>query len=525
MNEIWELMYRLKLRIPNSLSEKYWNTCKWPNIIREHMAYCKSRLDDSYIHIMQQIKIDSEFIITSYAAYNSDVRTLNTSDIDKTEEMHSRVLFLRSRLEKVQVLAASVEQRCSILKKDLSFSPELLNQLFQNFKRYNKLWSTSSDIGLNLRKWTQSLFIDLNADLVISKAMEWTKTIAELLAIFYDTDSSLKIVLALKVQLDDFSRNTNIIRALRNSALRNHHWDQISKIIGYSLHDFSGLRLRQVMDLDLEMIQDILLDISDQATREYKIEIALDAIRMEMNCEDFLTEPVGSCLFITDGDNATEIIENSIIKSQNLLDSSDSEFLASKISQWIHKLRKAKNMLIDLMELQVFYSTLLPAFGDFSAHVNESEIKAFKWVSRFLENWGEILSKNRKFIILVIRNDLHDGIVSAIARLESTKHIISQLANTKRSKFARFFFLSDLEVLKVISCSGDIVTFNKFVSKCFPHIKSLNSHYITKLDPSAKVKLTYLDSRKNEVKTKKRWAALKVGIAMVRLSFLFKCIR
>lgn len=515
-------MYRLKLRIPNSLSEKYWNTCKWPNIIREHMAYCKSRLEDSYFHIMNQIKIDSDFIISSYAAYKSDVRTLNISDIDKTEEMHSRVLFLRSRLKKVQVLAESVQQRCSILKKVLSFSPELLNQLFQNFDRYSRLWTTSSDIGLNLQKWTQALFIDLNADLVIGKAMEWTKVITELLAIFHDSSSSLKVVHALKVQLDDFSRNTNIIRALRNSALRNHHWDQLSKIIGYSLHDFSGLRLRQVMDLDLEMIQDILLDISDQATRECKIEIALDAIRMEMNSEEFSTEHVGSCLFITDGSKVTELIENSIIKSQSLLDSADAEFLASKISQWIHKLRKAENMLIDLMELQTFYSTLLPAFENFSALVNESEIKAFKWVSKFLENWGEILSKNRKFIILVIRNDVHDGIVAAIARLESTKHIISQLANSKRSNFPRFFFLSDLEVLKVISCSEDIVTFNKFVSKCFPHIKSLVSQYVTKIDPSAKVKLSFLDSRKNEVKTRKRWAALKVGVAMVRVLSCFK---
>ena len=509
-------MYKLRLRIPNTLSEKYWNTYKWPNVIREHMSYCKSRLEDSYYQIMNQIKIDSEFIISSHAAYKSDVKSMNISDIERTDDMFSRVEFLKPRLKKIQILSESVQKRCSILSIDPPFSHVVLNEVFHDFAKYEKLWSFSWDIRQNLKKWTQSLFIDLNADFVISKAMEWTKVINELLAIFHNSNSSLKVVHALKVQLDDFSRNTTIIKALRNSALRDHHWDKISKIIGFSLHDFSGLRLRQVMDMDLEMIQDILLNISDQASREYKIEVSLDEIRTGINSYELSVEAKGSCVFIADGDKAIDGIENSIIQSQMLLDSPDSEFLASKISQWINKLKKAENMLVDLIELQAFYLALLPAFEGFSSLVKELETRAFKWVTKFLENWGEILSKNHKLIILVIRNDIHEGIITSIARLESTKHIISQLADTKRSKFPRFYFLSDLEVIKVICCESDVSTFNMYVHKCFPKIKSLISHYVTKIDPSAKVRKTFLASRADDVKTKKRWAALKVGVAMVR---------
>jgi hypothetical protein len=117
----------------------------------------------------------------------------------------------------------------------------------------------------------------------------------------------------------------------------------------------------------------------------------------------------------------------------------------------------------------------------------------------------------------MIRNDIHDGIISAIARLESTKHVISNLANTKRSKIPRFFFLSDLEVLKVVTCAKDINTFNNIVYKCFPKIKCIISQIVMKVDPSAKV--SFLDSRKNQAQTRKRWTALKVGLAMVCLFF------
>ena len=128
-------MYKLKLRIPNTVSERYWNTYKWPNIIREHITYCKSRLDDSYYQIMNQIKIDSEFIISSYAAYKLEVKSMNVSDIDKTDDMHSRVEFLKSRLKKIQILAEAVQKKCSLLSIELTFNPSHLNELFDSFDK------------------------------------------------------------------------------------------------------------------------------------------------------------------------------------------------------------------------------------------------------------------------------------------------------------------------------------------------------------------------------------------------------
>ena len=508
-------MFKLKLRIPNSISDKYWTTFKWPNIIREHMAYCKSLLEDSYLQILRQIEIDSDFIRSSFAAYRIDVKTIDTFDIEKTDDMYNRVQFLRPRLEKLLSLANSVEKRCQLVQVDLNFKPDWVNSLCEKFSYYDKLWSTSWDIRMNLQKWTQSLFIDLNSDFVIGKAVEWTKTITDMMVLFKTSESSLTVVHSLKVHLDDFSRNTNIIKALRNSALRNHHWDQISRLIGFSLHDFSGLSLRRVMDLDLEMIQDVLLDISNQATCEYRIEVSFDSIRMEINNGDFKTESNGTYIMVTNGQRVLSDLENLTIKCQILLASPDSEFLASKISQWINKLQKAEAMLNDLLELQTYFFALLPAFESFSEVVQESECKSFTWVKKFLETWGDILSKNPKYILLIIRNDMHDGILSSITRLESTKHVISQLANRRRLGNSRLYFLSDLEVLKLSTSPKNIKNFNNFVHKCFPNIKSLIFNQRPRGDPNTKMKRSFLASRKEDVNTKKRWTAIKIGVALV----------
>ena len=515
-------MYRLNLRIPNTVAEKYWATYRWPNVIREHFNYCKSRLQAAYDQISEQIRIDSEFIRTSYDAYKNDIATMNIDDIERTDDMFVRVTFLKKRLERVSVLADEVERRCNLIDVTLPFSFEPYRHLVKTFHHFETLWTTAKDARHNLNQWTSSLFIDLNAELVIKKAQDWSKTVNSLSQIFGSSVNSMKILQEVKVHLDDFSRNTNIITALRNPALRNRHWDLISKVIGLSLHDFSGLRLRQVMDLDLEMVQDILLDISIKASNEHHIETALDAMRSDLSAKEFVLDIKNSVAYLDDGYQALAVIEDAIIASQNLLKLNNAGVMISKIDSWIAKLSKAQSLLTNILELQDLYGLLLPAFSTYSSLL-DGDTAIFNSVTKFLSTMTEIFEKNRKYIVLVLRNDLHDSVRSALKRLESSKHMISKVIQIKRETFPRLYFLSETDILNLLSCKKDINRINKIISKCFTGIKSLNAQVAEVVDTTAKTKMTFLAARRlgsalqpnNEsAQSKKRWKALKVGLMM-----------
>lgn len=72
-------------------------------------------------------------------------------------------------------------------------------------------------------------------------------------------------------RLDTFSRYTNILIALLNPALRDKHWVQISNLVGISRTQVQALQLRDVMELDLEIVQDIVGDISIDASNDLKV--------------------------------------------------------------------------------------------------------------------------------------------------------------------------------------------------------------------------------------------------------------
>lgn len=514
IGEIWDLMYRRNLRISNTVADKYWTAFKWPNVIREHFNYCKARLQDAYSRIELQIQIDSDYVHQSFDAYVSDVASLDIDDIQRTEDMFTRVTFLRQRLDKVAKLADEVQKRCDHLCIDKPFSFQEFRNLLTDFSNFELLWTTAKESRDNFSIWTSSFFVDIDASSVVEKVLEWSKTLDRLSDIFDDSFTCSQVLSGIKVSLDDFSRNINIITGLRNPALRDRHWDHIAKVVGLSLHEFSSLHLRQVMDLDLEMVQDILLDISNRATMEYQVEAKLDAMKQEIASKHFILAADDSVEYITNVSYALELMEDFVIASKALLKSPDASLLLPRILQWIKKVSQAAEMLESIVELQTLHRILYPVFALHGSSV-PTESAAFRTVTRFLNTLTEIIKKNSKFIILILRNDLQDGIKSTLSRLESCKYQLSSLIQTKREALPRFYFLSDVDILNIIASKGNVAILNKYISKCFSGVKSLTFQKVERVDNNTKGKVSFLASkivrRESSVGTKKRWSALKVA--------------
>jgi hypothetical protein len=88
---------------------------------------------------------------------------------------------------------------------------------------------------------------------------------------FGDSRQASMLLFESNVRLDTFSRYTNILIALLNPALRDKHWVQISNLVGISRTQVQALQLRDVMELDLEVVQDIVGDISIDASNDLKV--------------------------------------------------------------------------------------------------------------------------------------------------------------------------------------------------------------------------------------------------------------
>ena len=72
--------------------------------------------------------------------------------------------------------------------------------------------------------------------------------------------------------MDDFYPKVPLMVALKNSGMRERHWEQISEKVGYEVYPREGFTFKTVLKLDLMTYVDFCIEVGDKAAKEFTIE-------------------------------------------------------------------------------------------------------------------------------------------------------------------------------------------------------------------------------------------------------------
>ncbi|KAJ3091583.1 Dynein heavy chain 1, axonemal [Quaeritorhiza haematococci] len=469
---VWHLLYTYELSIPDELSLMYWTTCSWPAKLEDEIVRAEDRLKHCKSHIEAQLIVDREYVFESISAYTSEVDAFRLfGDLHNVEEMLTSITSLRERINRVVDVTNSIHSREELLSLPQTNFEDLM-PLQGEFGHQESLWTMASDLRRCLASWTTSYFVDLDLESMLSKISGWRFSIRELGMVFgtiieesQNEDPAIRMstVLAkLKTELDEFCRFTPLISALLNPALRQRHWERLSAIIGISYADMQSLRLKEVMSLNLELVKDIIGDISKEASTDAKIENGLDAMRHELSLNEFMiqaygggsaggTERVNEFVLVHNMAEAMAMLEDHLIQSEALKRSAFSNALLTKVDQWIKKLIR----------------------GQESEHLSKEDTDNFLAVTKIITLVSDIASKNKKFIMLLLRNDIYELLNNANNRIERIHANLYKLLESKREKFPRLWFCSDEDVLSVLTVLPNPQKLNAQIAQLFEKVSCL----------------------------------------------------
>jgi dynein heavy chain len=268
-----------------------------------------------------------------------------------------------------------------------------------------------------------------------------------------------------------------LIAELADEAMRDRHWDSLKKKVGVQFEINDKLTLQFIFDLNLGKYQEDVEEITDQAKQEAKMEKTL--ARLEETWKDIVFEftahkDSGYYIIRLSEDNF-DILENDQTSVSAMFSSRYLATFEDKINYWNKSLAAISEIVLLLGEVQRTWSFLESLFMESEEVKKElpEESARFVFIDKDTKSILAEGYKTQKSLDFCVR----DHVLPTLEKIQSDLSICEVALNdfvfSKRIAFARFFFVSQSDLLDILSMGNQPKKVMKHMPKIFNAIHTL----------------------------------------------------
>ncbi|KAJ8931053.1 hypothetical protein NQ314_016082, partial [Rhamnusium bicolor] len=289
--------------------------------------------------------------------------------------------------------------------------------------------------------------------------------------------SPLKLTAMAIQTLKDFRPAMTIMRIMCNDALMKRHWKEMTLVAGFDLTPHAGTSLRKITLMGLDADMDKYDVISSGATKER--ELLRTLIKMQGEWADILFKTSvfkdTGLNILTALDDIQVVLDDHILKALTMRGSIFVKPYETEVRAFYDKLVRINGTIDVWGKVQSQWLYLLPIFSskDIVAQMPE-EGTLFK----------EVNDTYKRYIDVVMRDPRVFETAGAVGVLESMEYCcellerindgVTNYLEKKRLFFPRFFFLSNDEMLEILSETKDPLRVQPHLKKCFEAINTLD---------------------------------------------------
>jgi dynein heavy chain len=259
--------------------------------------------------------------------------------------------------------------------------------------------------------------------------------------------------------------------------MRDRHWNSLKGKIGVNFEINDKLLLKFIYDLDLGKYQEDVEEIADQAKQEAKMEKTLARLETEWNPRlfDFTPHKDSGYYLIKLAEEDIEALENDVTAVSAMFSSRYLATFEEKITYWNKTLANIGEIIIILGEVQRQWSFLENLFMHSEEVKKELPNESIKFVSIDKETKAILTEayKTKKAVDFCIRDHVLPNLEKIRADLKICEVALNEFVFGKRIAFPRFFFVSQTDLLDILS-NGNVPTkVMKHMPKIINAMKSL----------------------------------------------------
>lgn len=354
----------------------------------------------------------------------------------------------------------------------------MLQQYAKEFQPYSNLWRTTRTWRKCSKSWREDPWEDLDAQELDNIFEQSQKTINMVFRYFRDREQPriFEIAQKVKAEIDEFKPYVPLAVALRKEGMKDRHWDQISEKVGFDIRPTEDFTLTSVIEAGMLAHVDIAQEVGERAAKEYHIEKQLAKMKIEWATQSFLLKPFKSTptCYIAGFEDAVNMLDEHLVNTQAMQFSPFKKPFEEEIEEWCHKLQTVQDTLEEWVKCQGSWMYLQPIFDspDIMKQLPQ-ETKRFKGVDI---KWRYIINQakdNPSILDNCSREGLKESFIEANKNLELVQKGLAEYLERKRSVFARFYFLSNDDLLEILSQTKEVRKVRNHLKKVFEAVDDL----------------------------------------------------
>ncbi|KAB5587265.1 hypothetical protein PHYPO_G00011210 [Pangasianodon hypophthalmus] len=467
----------------------------WPEQIRNVCEVHKDKLANQRDHIEDQLcKRVTELEHTLQDLFK-ETEVFKKKELISVEEMKSNVEKLDEITACLMNAATQIEhinKEESLLEKEQTQFP-LLQTIMINKQPYDQLWSTALNFHTKSDIWMNGPFMQLNAEQISDDLSNMFRQMYKLMKVFSDVAAPRRVAESFRTKIDKFKQHLPILSTICNPGIKDRHWEKISSIVGFDVKPEPDTSLLNMVELGLPKYADKLEEIGAAASKEYSLEKALEKMKNEWTDLQFgFTQyrDTGTSV-VSAVDDVQVLLDDHIIKTQTIKGSPFIKPIEEECKQWEEKLLQMQDILDAMLMCQSAWLYLEPIFSseDIISQMPE-EGRKFSIVNTY---WRDIVAealKDTHVLVATAQPNMLERLQESNVFLEEIQHGLNTYLEEKRLYFPRFFFLSNDELLEILSETKDPQRVQPHLKKCFEGI--------AKLEFTAELEITGMISSERE---------------------------
>ncbi|KAI5723048.1 hypothetical protein M8J76_000435 [Diaphorina citri] len=402
-------------------------------------------------------------------------KSVTGNTTEEFKKAHKEVLTLLDLLQKDRATARQINEEQELLKM-VRTNYETVDEMLERLEPFDQLWSIILEFRESSDLWMEGPFKGLNADEIKEKTDFMFRELNQLARKMTRAPGCKMVNDLTRSKLESFRKEVPILQCISNPGMEERHWKILSDELGQDITPNDQTSLKNMLDLGIRNILPKLEEVSLSASKEAELSQSLNKMVTEWSDIKLDVVPYRDTgTYIIQGTDEIQVmLDDHILRAQTMRGSPYIKPFETEMEAWESKLINMQDILDIWLQVQGTWMYLEPIFSseDIMRQMPE-ESRNFKTVDQIWKTIMLFVNKDPHILQATEMEDMLKNFNKCNLMLELIQKGLNDYLEKKRLFFPRFFFLSNDELLEILSETKDPLRVQPHLKKIFEGINLL----------------------------------------------------